>query len=51
MVKCKFCGYENHPNNITCEGFDCGVPLDLDIEFNTFDGLPKIIQNNEQNFS
>jgi hypothetical protein len=42
QIECSFCGHLNHINNIRCEGYDCGVPLDLDIEYQTFNGLPNI---------
>lgn len=47
-VKCSFCGHLNDPDNFTCEGMVsdvdiCGVPLDLDLEYDTFDGLPNMI--------
>lgn len=41
--KCEMCGYENHIDNFKCEGYDCGIPLDLTIEINSF-GLPEITQ-------
>ena len=43
QLECSFCGHLNHVNNIRCEGYDCGIPLDLDIEYQTFNGLPNLI--------
>lgn len=45
MIKCKICDYLNHEDNFKCEGDDCGIPLDLDIEYKTYNGLPNIISN------
>ena len=42
-IKCEMCGHENHEYNFKCEGYDCGIPLDLTIQINLF-GLPDIIQ-------
>lgn len=36
QIQCSFCGHLNHINNIRCEGYDCGIPLDLDIEFKSY---------------
>lgn len=41
-IKCVMCGYENHEDNFKCEGYDCGIPLDLRIKTNSL-GLPDII--------
>ena len=39
---CKQCEYDNPIDTLVfCES--CGFPLDLDIEYKTYDGLPNII--------
>jgi|TARA_E500000081_G_C5900501_1_gene247524 hypothetical protein len=48
-IKCSFCGHLNDPDDFNCVGMVsdvdiCGAPLDLDIEYETFNGLPNIIQ-------
>ena len=48
-IKCSFCVHLNDPDDFNCVGMVsdvdiCGAPLDLDIEYETFNGLPNIIQ-------
>jgi hypothetical protein len=39
--KCNICGTKNHQDNFNCSNVECGAPLDLVIETNSF-GLPEI---------
>jgi|TARA_R110002096_G_scaffold30185_2_gene90222 hypothetical protein len=41
MNKCNNCGYDNPKDNFICEGEDCGIPMNLNIEFDEY-GLPNI---------
>ena len=40
--KCTQCDFENPEGTLVfCE--NCGFPLDMDIEFETFNGLPNLL--------